>query len=83
MKLRTEMFCTEPGDALLAYDADCGLSPERQAEHDAMAAHALLQAQDEFWKRGDLEDLDARDAVEAIGARAAEILAGWLGEEAG
>lgn len=76
MKLKSEIIDSQslPGRKLLHACQD-------EMEHDAIVAHALMQAQDEFWKRGDLEDLDARDAVEAIGARAAEILAGWMGEE--
>lgn len=45
--------------------------------HDAAAAHALMRAQDEFWKQDDLEDLDARDAVEMIGVRADELMREW------
>ena len=47
-------------------------------EHDAMAAHALLQAMDEAQKDWDAY---AEPAPDTIKQRAAEILAGWLGEE--
>ena len=84
MRLRTEMLGTEPGDALLAYDADCGLSPERQAEHDAMAAHALEDAKnimgEEFAAKG-VHGIVAVAVLAELDRRAAEILAGWMGEE--
>lgn len=73
MKLRTQMVDGE----LLAYDRiiDPYAPSVVQVEYlkdDAMAAHALLQAMDEaqaYWDAGDIRN------------RAAEILAGWLGED--
>jgi hypothetical protein len=46
----------------------------RSLEHDTLAAHALLQAM------GELEPLH-RGWNQQIRGRAAEILAGWLGED--
>jgi hypothetical protein len=48
-------------------------------EHDAMAAHALLQAMGEF--EADPDGCDYYEVPGIIRERAAEILAGWLGEE--
>lgn len=45
----------------------------RSLEHDTLAAHALLQAMGEF------DSFSVRYAKQ----RAAEILAGWLGEDRG
>lgn len=53
-------------------------------EHDAMAAHALLQAiADWHEKNGTDADADVypETTVAFIEHRAAEILAGWLGED--
>lgn len=84
MKLMTEMpdDCVHPGACVHAngycVDEDC-VGP-RQAVmlvHDAAAAHALMMAQDEFWKQDDLDSLDARDAVEMIGVRAADLMREW------
>ena len=83
MKLRTEMVEVREGDssrhdALVTghYDAPVPMWIDA-ANHDAACAHALMQAQDEFWKQDDLGDLDARDAVEMIGVRADELLREW------
>ncbi len=78
MKLLTEMS----GAKLLAggHEADencCEWYQVNQLEHDAAAAHALMMAQDEFWKQDDLGSLDARDAVEMIGVRADELMQQW------
>ena len=48
-----------------------------EVDHDAACAHALMLAQDEFWKQDDLGELDARDAVEMIGVRASELMREW------
>lgn len=57
-----------------------GIRPERAFARDVMAAHALLQA-----AKGVESDYADRkeivDACEVIRLRAAEILAGWLGED--
>lgn len=42
MKPMTEMS-GEGDDMLLVYNGDIGVSPDDQAEHDAAAAHALMQ----------------------------------------
>lgn len=88
MKLHTEMLGTEPGDALLAYDADCGLSPERQAEHDAMAAHAYKRELANMRKAAGMtprthERQLVLNLLDVLDRRAAEILAGWMGEDWG
>jgi hypothetical protein len=74
MKLRTKMVgpdSTSKGPYPSADDDGQALL------HDAACAHALMLAQDEFWKQDDLDSLDARDAVEMIGVRASEIMAEW------
>lgn len=67
MKLRTELC--EQSPLMCDFDA---------LKHDAMAAHALLQAMEEY----DLEGWsDQANPVAWARERAAEILAGWLGKE--
>ena len=64
MKLRTRLV---PLASRMSADGE-----PNDAWHDAMAAHALLQAMDEaqaYWDAGDIRN------------RPADILAGWLGEE--
>lgn len=56
--------------------------PHFDFEHDAMAAHALLQAMNEWGERTYSESVD-KLAVRWIRLRAAEILAGWLKEDRG
>ena len=76
MKLRTEMVgpdSTSEGPYPAARVSDDG----HDYLHDAAAAHALMRAQDEFWKQDDLDGLDARDAVEMIGVRADELMRQW------
>jgi hypothetical protein len=72
MKLRTEMVDGTVQDRTHNRD-DQWIN----LEHDAACAHALMRAQDEFWKQDDLDGLDARDAVEMIGVRADELMAEW------
>lgn len=83
MKLRTEMV--DPGfgmswEALLPdhYDAPLHIWAPA-AQHDAMAAHALLQAMREFHPSNEA----ARASFELAKKRAADILVGWLGEDRG
>lgn len=45
MKLMTEISGNDD-DVILVYNGDIDVSGEDQAEHDAAAAHALLQAMD-------------------------------------
>ena len=64
--------------------APCGKIED--IEHDAMAAHALLQAIDDWHEKnftGPDEDVYPSATVAFIEKRAAEILAGWLGEDRG
>lgn len=76
MKLRTEMVRVD-GEMRLTL----GKSPGRYSarEHDAMAAHAYKQAEREA---NALFDSGTRwyRARAWINTRAAEILAGWMGE---
>lgn len=97
MKLRTEML-ELGGQMRLATFVGCGdnRDPATAKEHDAMAAHAYKQAvkqvlgyypESAFPEDG--ESLDCKSASMArhtcnnIEQRAAEILAGWLGEDRG
>ena len=83
MKLKTEMVdgCVHALGCCI--DADCVLPREAlELEHDAMAAHALLQAVDE-WAALSVAEMINYDANDWIKQRAAEILAGWLGEDRG
>lgn len=77
MKLRTQV--RDFGEGVFAVQGDFTLdaSMDDQLEHDAMAAHALLQAMDEFHPSNEA----ARASFDLAKKRAAEILAGWLGEE--
>ena len=71
MKLRTHV--RDFGEGIFAVQGDFTLdaSMDEQLEHDAMAAHALLQV-----LRNEAPGVHAR-----VIERADEILAGWLGEE--
>lgn len=74
MKLQTIMTDYGNGDALLVYDGDIGVSPEKQAEHDAAAAHALLHAMEE----NDMDGWDYNANVVAIvRQRADELMREW------
>lgn len=75
MKLRTEILWPADHRAYVYYGDNREIS---RVEHDAMAAHALLQAMDEAQKDWDAYGEPAPDTIKQ---RAAEILAGWLGEE--
>lgn len=70
MKLRTEML--ELGGRWRAAAFEDTRDPVPAREHDAMAAHALLQA---------MEIVLTDPAYCALSRKAAEILAGWMGEE--
>lgn len=80
MKLRTEVSGF-PGDMMVIYDADCGLSIDAEAEHDIMAAHALLQAMDEEIERVSTVEYNSREIcahfMAKVKQRAARILASW------
>ena len=74
MKLRTEMLGFEskvlnPVDRLDTYHDAC--------KHDAMAAHALLQAMGEWWERPSEADSCTDAAVTWIEQRADEIMREW------
>ena len=77
MKLRTEML-ELGGEMRLATFVGCGdnRDPATAKEHDAMAAHALLQAIEAWGKHPGYQGGESW-----VKHRAAEILAGWLGEE--
>lgn len=84
MKLRTEMM-EIGGQMRLVTFVGCGdnRDPATAKEHDAKAAHAYKQAiADWHEKNGTDADADVypETTVAFIEKRAAEILAGWLGE---
>ncbi|SEJ54553.1 hypothetical protein [Frateuria terrea] len=85
MKLRTEM--RRVGSRMELFDIELNTSTYPTVEHDAMAAHALLQAMVDCRKRySSLEyaaDQTAEHYLQSTLERAAEILAGWMGEERG
>lgn len=77
MKLRTEMLRGPCGMTITAGYSEGKYSAR---EHDAMAAHAYNQAIAEWWDRPPEADSCTDAAVMWIEQRAAEILAGWMGE---
>lgn len=81
MKLMTEMS-GEGDDVLLFYNGDIGVSTDDQAEHDAAAAHALMQALNEA---GGLSIFTGRGScLDWIGRRADGLMTEWgFGREAG
>lgn len=82
MKLRTEMR----GGVVHVSGAQTDAEATKAACHDATAAHALLQAIADWHEKngtGPDEDVYPSATVDWITKRAAEILAGWLGEERG
>lgn len=76
MKLMTEISGNDD-DVVLVYNGDIDVSGEDQAEHDAAAAHALMQAMEEIAGANDY--VFVSNALAAIKRRADEILAGWTG----
>lgn len=72
MKLRTRLV---PLASRMSADGE-----PNDAWHDAMAAHALLQAMGEYDREG---WNDQANPVAWARERAADILAGWLGEDRG
>ena len=81
MKLRTVVLARHDGKYVLCVDKDAELGPdevagEKEVIHDAAAAHALMQAMDEF---------SAWPQVKGVRKRADEIMAQWgfdTGEDA-
>lgn len=80
MKLRTEMLELLNGWVV---SADANKDPISERDHDAMAAHALLQAIADWHEKngtGPDEDVYPESSVAFIEKRAAETLAGWMGD---
>lgn len=84
MKLYTEMSVCAPGDALIVYDGDAthGLTCEQQLEHDAAAAHALVQAMAQ-WRELSTQEAAKYWASEWIEGRATALLRQWGFEQEG
>lgn len=77
MKLHTEIV-----DGTVQDRSDCRDKQWSNLEHDAAAAHALVQAMNEQINANHFSTVsdDAKKSLRVAKQRATEILAGWLGD---